>query len=184
VDETDTISDWDRRASVLPSTALTDADAELLAETLLGEMADVRDSVELPTPFSFTITGSESTIPLRFTNTSSRPLEIKVRLIAPRLIVPGGDQFVELAPNATTTLEVEVRTRSNGRSPVALDVFTPDGDIQLGDRVPLTARVSSLAGIGNLVTGVALLMLFTWWARHWWKQRRPAVEDAATLADS
>lgn len=184
VDEPDTIAEWNRRASVLPSTALTATNATSLSDGLRNEMTLVRDSVQLPTPFSFTITGSENTIRLSFANTSSRPLTIKVRLIAPRLIVPGGDQFAQLAPNATTTLEVEVRTRSNGRSPVSLDVFTPNGDIQLGERVPLTARVTSLAGVGNLVTGVALLMLITWWGRHWWRQRRDPTEDAATLAES
>jgi hypothetical protein len=184
VDEPDTIAEWNRRASILPSTALTDADAALLSDGLASEMTLVREAVRLPAPFSFTITGSENTIRLSFANTSTRPLQIKVRLIAPRLIVPGGDQIAQLAPNATTTVEVEVRTRSNGRSPVALDVFTPDGAIQLGERVPLTARVTSLAGVGNLVTGVALLMLITWWGRHWWRQRRGTAGDATTLADS
>jgi hypothetical protein len=90
--------------------------------------------------------------------------------------------LVELAPNAVTTLDIAVRTRSNGRSPASLDVFTPQGDIQIGERVDLTARVTSLAGVGNLVTGVAILMLLTWWFRHWRRNRRP--EPTATLPSS
>jgi hypothetical protein len=179
VGEPDTLTEWLGRSSLLPSTALADPDAVVLADDLRADFSAVRDAVELPAPFGFTLTGDENTIPLRFTNTSTRPLAIRVRLIAPRLIVPDGDSIVELAPNAVTTLEVKVRTRSNGQSPVSLDVFTPDGQIQIGERVPLSARVTNLSGVGNLVTGVAVLMLFTWWFRHWWRNRRPDDTDGS-----
>jgi len=38
--------------------------------------------------------------------------------------------------------------------------------------------VSALAGLGQLVTGVALLLLASWWIAHWRKQHRmKAVEN-------
>ena len=49
---------------------------------------------------------------------------------------------------------------------MSLEVFTPLGDVHLAPPVPLTASVNALSGLGNLVTGAALLVLLTWWGRH------------------
>jgi hypothetical protein len=65
-----------------------------------------------------------------------------------------------------------MEARSNGRFPVTLDVFTPLGDVRLGTPIPLTANVRGLSGLGNLVTGAALLVLLSWWFRHLQRNRR------------
>jgi hypothetical protein len=51
-------------------------------------------------------------------------------------------------------------------------VFTPLGDVRLAPAVPLTASITNLAGVGNLVTGAALLVLLTWWVRHFRRNQR------------
>lgn len=65
-----------------------------------------------------------------------------------------------------------MEARSNGRFPVTLDVFPPLGDVRLGTPIPLTANVRGLSGLGNLVTGAALLVLLSWWFRHLQRNRR------------
>jgi hypothetical protein len=62
--------------------------------------------------------------------------------------------------------------------PLEVVLYTPDGTAQAGKRIRLSARVSALAGLGQLVTGVALLLLASWWLAHWRKQHRvKAVEN-------
>jgi hypothetical protein len=51
-------------------------------------------------------------------------------------------------------------------------VYTPGADVFLVPEVVLTARVTSFAGAGQLVTGAALLLVLTWWVRHWRQARR------------
>ena len=51
-------------------------------------------------------------------------------------------------------------------------MFTPLGDVRLGTPIPLTANVRGLSGLGNLVTGAALLVLLSWWFRHLQRNRR------------
>jgi len=60
-----------------------------------------------------------------------------------------------------------------------------EGDTRLAPPVPVTLSLTALSGIGNLVTGAALLVLLTWWVRHIRKGRRQrAAEAATTLTDS
>jgi len=51
-------------------------------------------------------------------------------------------------------------------------MHTPDGATQVGKRVQLSARVSALAGLGQLVTGAAILVLLAWWIAHVRRTRR------------
>jgi hypothetical protein len=70
-----------------------------------------------------------------------------------------------------------VEARSNGRFPVTVELLTPRGNVLLGSDT-VTARVSALAGLGQVVTVVALLMLLTWWGHNWRVRRRRALESA------
>jgi len=70
-----------------------------------------------------------------------------------------------------------VEARSNGRFPVTVELVTPRGDVLLGSET-VTARVSALAGLGQVVTVVAALMLLTWWVHNWRTKRRRSIEDA------
>jgi hypothetical protein len=42
----------------------------------------------------------------------------------------------------------------------------------------ITANVSAIAGLGQVVTATALLVLLTWWAHNWRTKRRRALEAA------
>ena len=74
--------------------------------------------------------------------------------------------MVLLAAGSLTPIEIDVEARSNGRFPVTVQVVTPDGGVALTDPIVFTARVNALAGLGQVVTGVALLLLATWWVHH------------------
>jgi hypothetical protein len=43
--------------------------------------------------------------------------------------------------------------------------------------VVLTARVNSLAGVGQLLLGAGVLVVMAWWLRHWRAAKRRALAD-------
>lgn len=158
--------EWTRAIDQLPTSALTDAQVTLVIADLQEQFLAIRQSVEIPPGFSFTLTGRRTTVPIKMHNSSDTPLTVRVRLTSSKLLFPGGDQTVTLPPQAFFDVEVPIEVRTNGRFPVTLEVFTPSGDLQLAPPVALTARVNAISGLGNLVTGALLLVVMTWWARH------------------
>ena len=164
-------SDWIRRLDSFVSTAFDEemVDAEL--DELLIEAQTLRDGVVAPEPFTFTLTGREGAIDIRVGNELDEPLNVLLRLTSPRLEFPDGNVAVTLLPNDVTVVNVPVVARSNGTSPVTVEVLTPSED-PLTEPVTLTSRVNALTGLGQVLTAALFLMLLTWWFSHWRARRR------------
>ena len=58
-------------------------------------------------------------------------------------------------------------------------MHTPSGAV-IGEPIVLTARVNALSGLGQLLTGAALLVLATWWFSHFRRTAAPATQCAGT----
>jgi hypothetical protein len=175
-------ANWAAFIAILPTTALDDDAVATIAGRLRAEYDAIRNAVGMPTPFSFSLTGRSSTIRLNFRNDSDTPLTIRVVLDSPKLRFPDPDQIETLPPHSVHEVLVRVEARSNGDFGVSLNVLTPQGDVEharLAPTVALTASLNALSGLGNLVTGAAILMLAAWWFRHWRAVRRK--RDAAAV---
>lgn len=170
---------WSQTIAVLPTSALTDDQVQQLATDLRAQYAEVRDAIEVPDGFSFTLTGRSTTVPIKLRNTSDDPLTVRVRMSSSKLLFPDGDQTVLLPPQSFTEVRVRIEARTRGSIPVTLQVFTPIGDSELAPPVPLVANVNALSGLGNLITGALLLVVLTWWVRHVRQNRR---KRAAAIA--
>ena len=144
-----------------------------------ADLAAVRSAVELPDGFAFNLTGRTSLVRITLRNTGDTPLTVVVRLTSPKLRFPDGDQTVELPAGERAEIKVRIEARTNGKHPVTLEVLTPEGNVRLGNPVPLTARVTALSGLGPFVTGAALLVVLTWWVRHVRQNRRTAAAGTA-----
>lgn len=164
--------DWRRLVDVVADSRLTFDDRQLYVESVRSRAENIASSVVPPSATTFTLGGRDS--PIRFTIRNDGPtdLNVLVRLRSPKLRLPEGDKIVTLLAQSSTAVEFAVNARSNGRFPVTLQLLTPSGDVLLGQPSTLTARVNALAGLGQLVTGVALLFLATWWASHFRKEYR------------
>lgn len=167
------VDGWLQVLDALPSTAVGDEAAITMVEGLDDDFDRYRSGIVGPDPFTFTLTGRHNTLSFSLRNTTDTDLEVRVRLSSPKLTFPDGDQLVTLPPGETE-IKVRAEALSNGKSSVFLRVFAPaeNGDIEVMPQVVLTARVSSLAGVGQLLTGAFLLLLLTWWGRHWQQTRR------------
>lgn len=166
------LAEWTRLIDVLPTSALTDEQVQGIADGLRSEFDTLKQSVVVPAGFAFNLTGHSGSVPVTLRNEADIPLKVRVRMTSPKLIFPDGDQTVEIPPQSFQEVKINIEARTNGTSAVTLEVFTPLGDVRLAPAVPLTASITNLAGVGNLVTGAALLVLLTWWVRHFRRNQR------------
>ncbi|MFM7687480.1 MAG: DUF6049 family protein [Actinomycetota bacterium] len=184
-DEDRRTAEWARLTSVLPTSALSDAQATAIATRIRQEQQSILGAVEVPAGFSVNLTGRRGTVRVSLRNNAAMPLDVKVRMTASKLQFPEPPPIVTLAPGAFTEVRIDVVALSNGRIPATLDLFTPEGDTRLAPPVPVSLSLTALSGVGNLVTGAALIVLLTWWVRHIRRGRRQRAERAATtLPDS
>ena len=169
-------AEWAAELDSLISTGYSDAEVEAATAELLAEADALKQAIQLPDPFTFTLTGRSDTIEIRIGNTLDEPLDVVVALDASKITFPGGDQRVTLGPLDETSVIVPVEAEANGTSSINLVVSTPAGEA-LGEPVTLTARVTALTGLGQVLTGGLVLVLLTWWFTHWRNRRRAALAD-------
>lgn len=174
---------WDDALRTALSTGLDDAAAAALVSAVEVEVGDVRSQVVQPEPFSFTIAGTTAPIPLRIENSGPTPLTVSVHAESDKLTFPEGDLEVVLAPNQINDVDIPVEARSNGVFPVEVEIRTPAGN-PLTAPIELTARVSTLTGLGRLFTVGAVLVLATWWFTYFRRRRAQRRGDDITLATS
>ncbi|MGA0877600.1 MAG: hypothetical protein ACO3SP_00625 [Ilumatobacteraceae bacterium] len=170
---------WRRLLDVLPHHAFTDEQRNAYASIITGETFELAASVSPPMATTFTLGGRSS--PLRFSirNDGDTDLLVRIRLTSAKLRLPDGEKVVLVPARSSTAVDMPVVARSNGRFPVSLQMFTPEGNVPISPVATLTARVNALAGLGQLVTGIALLLLLSWWVSHF---RRQHVERQSRAA--
>jgi hypothetical protein len=174
---------WQAALDSLPSSAVTDTRATQISDSLQAQYAAIRSAVEPPPGLDFTLTGRTGTIRLKFHNSADYPVNVIVRLGAAsnKLIFPP-EHPRTLAANADTEIKIQIQARSNGSFPVYLTVLAPLDTAGTNPLAPVRrfkATVIALSGLGNLVTGAALLILLSWWLRHIQTSRRRKATIAA-----
>ena len=165
---------WSERLDTLFSTGYSDAEADATAAEIVAEADTLKQAVQLPEPFTFTLTGRSGTIQVGIRNMLDEPLDVVVSFDSNKVTFPQGDQRLTLRPLGETSVIVPVEAEANGTSSISLVVSTPAGEA-LGEPVTLTARVTALTGLGQVLTGSLVLVLLTWWFTHWRGRRRAAL---------
>lgn len=165
---------WQVELDTLISTAYSDAEVEVATDELIEQATGLKDAVQLPAPFTFTLTGRSGTIEIRVVNDADEPLDVVVELASEKVDFPEGPQQVTLRPRDETSVIVPVEAQSNGTSSIALSVATPAGEV-IGSDVDLTARVTAFTGLGQVLTGGLIVVILTWWFSHWRSRRRAAL---------
>jgi hypothetical protein len=174
-------SAWTAELDTLISTGFDDEEVAARTAALETEFAELRADVVPPDPFTFVLTGRESEIRLRVTNEGITPLRIAVSATSDKLDFPAGTLVVTLDPLSITEVIVPVTVRSNGTFPVTVQFATPAGE-PLAGPVPLTGRANFITGLGQLLTGAAVLVLASWWFSHLRARRRERLERAERRA--
>ncbi len=169
---------WEDSLLLIQSDALNTDRFDQYLKGFRAQLRAFRASVSVPESLTFTLSGKTSELRLQLRNSANMPLSVLVTLSSAKLTFPEKPQVVTVDANSAVDLIVPVIARANGTFPLEVVLYTPDGTAQVGKRIRLSARVSALAGLGQLATGVALLLLASWWVAHWRKQHRvKAVEN-------
>jgi hypothetical protein len=87
-----------------------------------------------------------------------------------------GDHRVTLRPNDDTSVIIPVRAKSNGTSPITVEVLTPAGE-SIAEPVTITSRVTAFTGLGQVLTAAFILVLLSWWFAPWRSKRRAGIEE-------
>lgn len=163
---------WPALVNAASSDTLSSDDFDRYVTGIRSQLRNVRTSIKVPESLTFTLTGKDSNLRLQLHNTALQPLTVIVDLVSAKLQFPTGSQLVTIPADSAYDLVVPVVARANGTFPIEVVLHTPDGATQVGKRIQLSVRVSALAGLGQLVTGTAVLILIAWWAAHVRRNRR------------
>ena len=174
---------WRRIVNILPASDLTPSQANAYINAVDTELAAIGGSIVTPSTTTFTLGGRDSSIRLSLRNDNQTDLLVRVNLTSSKLTLPTDDQVVTLPAGTTTLVEIPVTAKSNGRFPVTLQLFTPLGDITVGSPAKFSARVNALAGLGQLFTGIALLLLLSWWIHHLRREHQRRQFDSEDSVD-
>ena len=159
-------SDWDERLLVMSSESITDAECENFISATRNQLKTIRQSVTLQDGTTFTLGSRESTLRLDLQNSSDFAMTVQVRVASSKLRFKNEIASIEIPAKGSNELVVDVVALSNGLFPVEVRIFTANGQSQLGKKIEVSARVNALAGLGQVVSGVGLLLLATWWVAH------------------
>lgn len=164
--------EWQRSLLVLNDDRFDQTTLDAYAKGVRSRARLIRSSISLPDGLSFTLGSREGTLRLPIRNGSDVDLTIGVSIISAKLQLPGETRVVTIPANGSTDVVVDVVARANGRFPVDVKFTTPDGLHQIGQTIRIGARVTTISGLGQLVSGAAILILATWWVAHWRKRKR------------
>ena len=168
---------WFDTLAQLSSTGFSDDDVNTSLAQIAAEMAALRAAIVAPLPFPFTLSGHKTVLPILLQNNSDQVLRVKVRLSSSKMTFPDNDRIETLAPHASHEVKVPVVARSNGSFDIQLQLLTPEkdergNDVFIADPVRLTASVTTLAGLPQILTGGGLLVVLTWWYKNARESRR------------
>jgi hypothetical protein len=169
--------EWTNRFGNLLSPSYSNLQLSETLREIEGDLDAILVAVDLPEPFTFTLTGRTSEVDLRIVNNSDTPLSILLESASAKLAFPEGDIETVLEPGLNI-VQVPVQTLANGTFPVTFTARTPLGGVEVTDTLTLTARANAFSGLGQVLTVGALLVLLSWWYSHL-RGRRRADGDVA-----
>ena len=163
---------WTTSQLAMLNDQLSSDDFALYLKGFKNQLRLLRASVKIPESLSFTLGGRKSDLRLQLRNDAAVDLTVSVEISSAKLQFPDEERIVTVPANGAIDLVIPVVARASGRFPIEVVLYTPDGLVQAGQRVQLTARVAAIAGLGLVVSGAAALVLLAWWLSHWRTKRR------------
>jgi hypothetical protein len=133
-----------------------------VSETVRTELA----KVVIPERQTITLTARSGRVPLIVRNSAGYPLTVLIRLRSEKLAFPD-ESDLELPltlEQETNRIELRVRARTSGSSPLLITLWSPDGRLQLAES-RYTVRSTAFSGVGLVLSIGALAFLVAWWAR-------------------
>ncbi len=139
------------------------ADRARSLQQLATSLDDRFDDIVLPEGQSVTLAAQRADIPLTVENTSDGARAVMLLFDSDKITVVQDQTTVVLQPGIST-VNVELESRSLGRSPLRVRIMTPDRTVQLAE-TSFSVRSTAVPGLGLLLSATALVFLMVWWVR-------------------
>jgi hypothetical protein len=145
-----------------------------------SQLDDDMAVIELHDGKPVTLAARSAPIPIIMESSAGGPREVLLRFNSDKVVAREDQQVVTVQPG-TSSVDVELETRSFGVSPLEVSVWTPDGGILLAN-TRFEIRSTAVPGLGLLVSIGAVGLLGAWWVLDFRKRRIGAVADGASPA--
>lgn len=159
--------DLNRARLVAGDRSLDDRERQQYLDRVEDVVASEAAKIGLPERQTIRFTARDGVVPLALQNTTGYPVNVSLSLEGSKLEVPDHpDRTLALTlTEESTRVELRVRTRASGDSPLDVTITTPDGRIVLG-ATRVTVRSTAFSGLGVVLSVGALAFLLVWWGRH------------------
>lgn len=123
------------------------------------------DAITVPERDRVTLGARDARFPLPITSTLGEPVTVLITMEASDRLSFPRDRIETTLRDERTTVQIPVRTRATGDTPLRITVRTPDGRVII-DESQYTVRSTAVSGVGLLLTVGAGGFLALWWGRH------------------
>lgn len=169
-DQPELVQSFDRPLALGAATDLTLDERSRILNGVTGELRGRFDAVSIPERDRVTLGTRDARFPLPINLDLDEPVRVVISLEASdRLEFP--EERIETTLTGDRTLvEIPVRARATGDTPLRITVRTPDGQVLLDEGL-YSVRSTAVSGVGVVLTIGAAAFLALWWGRHWHQGR-------------
>lgn len=171
-------------------TLAVSAAEDLAVEQRLDDAASVSsdlqgpfDSVTIPSKDKVTLGADDAQFPLPIESSLEYPVKVVIELEANDRVEFPNNRIERTLQPGNTVVDIRVKTRTAGDTPVRITVRSPDDGVILAEG-RYTIRSTAVSGVGIVLTGGAALFLAVWWGRHWWRARASRATDTPDATGS
>jgi hypothetical protein len=172
---------YERTLAVSAASELELAERRHDAASVTADLEEPFGSISIPATDKVTLGGRDATFPLPIESTLDEPVQVVIELEASDRIELPSDRIEATLDSEREVVDIRVRTRASGDTPVRVTVRSPDDGVVLAEG-RYVIRSTAVSSVGIFLTVGAAAFLALWWGRHWRRARR-AKADAQHEAD-
>ena len=160
----------DHRLSDTQNRAYIDAATSFVMRSIRTPAGKI--AITAPESERFTLTSRREKIRIVIDNGLATPASVRIDLRSEKLTFPQGDSINTTLQPGSNVIEFEVSVKTSGDSLLEYTVNAPKGSLGELARGKLRVRAWALSGVGVVLSGLAILVILTWWIRHTVRTRR------------
>ncbi|MEL7206778.1 MAG: DUF6049 family protein [Actinomycetota bacterium] len=126
-----------------------------------GELVRAFEQIDLPGNQSVTLAAQAAPLPVAVDNGADGARYVRVQVTSDKISMAEPDLVLRVE-QGMSAVDVPVRTRSLGASPLTVTLLTPDG-AQVLSTTRFQVRSTAVPGLGLLISAVGLGALAAWW---------------------
>jgi len=162
---------FERTLAISAAADLDAAERRRDARSVTAQLEGPFSAISIPATDKVTLGAREARFPLVIESKLEYPVQVVIQLEANSRVEFPNDRIEETLETEREVVQIRVRTRATGDTPVRVSVRTPDdGRILAEGRYVI--RSTAVSWLGIVLTAGAGGFLVLWWGRHWYRGRR------------